>query len=604
MSLFLSLFSFLVSGVINTGGINLNEDEAYKIAESFFSRTSSSRRNLTNKTSNPSSKRLARLTDVKGQTSYYVYGFPDGGFVIVSGYTAAHPILAYSVNGTFNEYSESEGGVFMLDFFSSTIDEARKNNIAPSPRIAQEWITVQSMPEEPQVLLETASWSQLDPFNRLCPVVNGTRCPTGCVNTAMAIIMRYYKWPEMGNGVLPDYTAGDNNYTGHSLGHKYDWGNMPLRYDVGQYTETQANEVSQLMFDLGIMSQSNYSPGNTGAVSTSPFRLATYFDYDADMQYYHREFFSDTEWETIIKRELDMGRPVFYCGYVSTGATYDGSGGGHAFVINGYNNRYFSFNFGWGANSVFQILSPLDETEEEILVSAAKKGHEIVTGIKPNEGGQYTGCSLNSSSFILTNWSHKILEEFWIAPFWISNYSSAFYSCELAYGLVDNNGIIKEIISEPYAMSFQPGDYLAIPETKCIIKTNIDLEDSIRLLYRNETSSEWGCILNTGKYPMYCGKTIREATSFTVKDNNTEPIEESRRCISISFPLYLSCYIYDNSGVCIFPTEKGIYEYEQDFSVKFSGYSVDIQKIKGLTPQKYTIKFFDLVEEESIDVIF
>lgn len=50
--------------------------------------------------------------------------------------------------------------------------------------------------------------NQGTPFNNDCPKVNGTKTPTGCVATAMAQVMNYWKYPEVGTGAgiikLPD----------------------------------------------------------------------------------------------------------------------------------------------------------------------------------------------------------------------------------------------------------------------------------------------------------------------------------------------------------------------------------------------------------------
>lgn len=51
---------------------------------------------------------------------------------------------------------------------------------------------------EKEVLLKTALWNQNAPYNNLCPKISGSSTPTGCVATALAIVMKYNRWPDPG----------------------------------------------------------------------------------------------------------------------------------------------------------------------------------------------------------------------------------------------------------------------------------------------------------------------------------------------------------------------------------------------------------------------
>ncbi|MFC1782032.1 C10 family peptidase [Planctomycetota bacterium] len=53
------------------------------------------------------------------------------------------------------------------------------------------------------VLNLTSVWHQFGPYNDFCPAPSGLpndHCIVGCVGTAMAQIMNYWKWPHVGNG--------------------------------------------------------------------------------------------------------------------------------------------------------------------------------------------------------------------------------------------------------------------------------------------------------------------------------------------------------------------------------------------------------------------
>ena len=47
-----------------------------------------------------------------------------------------------------------------------------------------------SGPGTPVKVLETALWDQSDPYNRLCPEVNGALSLTGCTATVLRVSMR------------------------------------------------------------------------------------------------------------------------------------------------------------------------------------------------------------------------------------------------------------------------------------------------------------------------------------------------------------------------------------------------------------------------------
>ena len=58
-------------------------------------------------------------------------------------------------------------------------------------------------------LLGQKEWGQDNPYNLLCPTIDGKHCPTGCVATALSQIMSYHQWPITGNGSIT-YTTASN----------------------------------------------------------------------------------------------------------------------------------------------------------------------------------------------------------------------------------------------------------------------------------------------------------------------------------------------------------------------------------------------------------
>ena len=100
--------------------------------------------------------------------------------------------------------------------------------------------------------------------------------------------------------------------------------------------------VATLMYHCGVSVDMNYSPNGSGAGDAIVAEaLKTYFNYSTETVYHNRSEYSNNNWIAMLKNDLNLNRPIWYCG--------SGSGGGHAFVFDGYNNsNYFHVNWGWG----------------------------------------------------------------------------------------------------------------------------------------------------------------------------------------------------------------------------------------------------------------
>ena len=391
-----------------------------------------------------------------GFSPFYIFN-SEKGFVIVAGYEAAHPVLAFSESGRFDYSRIPDAMKAYLEMTADVITRAKRASLKPGPAVQAEWNHYISgtRATDSEVLLETAHWAQGDPYNRMCPFDNGVRSVTGCTNTATAIIMRYHKWPEKGTGTLPDYMTYFNsepvNNPGHHLGHKYDWDQMPT-YDLSsasnpQASDYQKDQIAHLMYDVGIMNQAAYGSQATSSGLHS-LGLIRYFNYDARIQKMNRaDCHHDLEWESVIKNEIDSSRPVFY------GFEFR-SGGGHAVVIDGYKGRLFHINFGWGGDSdAFLSVTPIDGEESQVTYRYRTWQHMVV-GIQPDKGIVTPGVktvtlTLEPDKYaqIHKGFNYRRGEKYY-ADSQILNNSSDAISLDVAFGLVNGNGIIEEIISD------------------------------------------------------------------------------------------------------------------------------------------------------------
>lgn len=128
---------------------------------------------------------------------YYVFNATDDkGFVIISGDDRAKKILGYSDKGNFDMDNMPPQLAAMLEQYAEQIPKLSGDTPDPSWSAPARRVSA----SDEGVLLETANWGQGYPYNAQCPIIDGVQCPTGCVATAMAIVMKYHNWPEQGRG--------------------------------------------------------------------------------------------------------------------------------------------------------------------------------------------------------------------------------------------------------------------------------------------------------------------------------------------------------------------------------------------------------------------
>ena len=312
------------------------------------------------------------IKDTEGNPAIYVYTYSGTeGFMLLPADDAAAPMLGYSREGTFSTDGAPESLRSWIGGYSSQIAKARKLDAVPWQPAATR---AGELPEIKPLL--TTTWDQRAPYNNLCPEVNGRRSVTGCVATAMAQVMNYWKYPAVGTGSIT-YSPKEINrdLTMDFSEYPFDWENMADSYRK-DYTAKQANAVSMLMRACGYSVQMNYTPYESGAYAYEIANaLTTYFGYDKGVSRKERVNYSQNSWKELIHGELTNVGPVIYNG-VSTG-------GAHCFVCDGYDGKgYFHINWGW---------------------SGVSDGYFLLEELTPKEvgtGGHYGGYNMNQDAII------------------------------------------------------------------------------------------------------------------------------------------------------------------------------------------------------------
>lgn len=294
---------------------------------------------------------------------FYIFANTNSeGFVIVAADDIARPVLGYAENG--NAENIPENLRWWLSEYDREIKWALEQGLEPDAELQAEWTKLKEAPKAQEAdftigpLIET-EWSQGTWYNRKCPYDSnkGSYCVTGCVATAMAQIMKYWNFPQSGRG---SHSYTDNNYGVQTADFEhtvYDWANMPNDLSIFS-SNTQINAIATLMYHCGVAVEMNYGTEESGAMSyLVPRAMRDYFWYSDEAIYLSKDDFTPAEWQSMLFEEIWEGRPVFYSGGNML------SGGGHAFICDGYrSDDYFHFNWGWDESNGYYSLTSLKPT--------------------------------------------------------------------------------------------------------------------------------------------------------------------------------------------------------------------------------------------------
>ena len=311
-------------------------------------------------------------------TPYYIFNFNDStGYAIVGGDDRMPAIVGYSDKGTLNPDNLPVNLKSFLAAYKATVESVEEGDTAAVKNVkaAMKREAGSYTPIAP--LLGGIEWSQNAPFNNLCPKYDGKHnAVTGCVATAMAQIMRYWKYPSSLLEGIPAYVSHRYNIPIDSIpnGIGYDWDNMPEK-DNGDFTNNQAFAVATLMQHIGASVKMDYGPGSYASDEDVIPALTHYFGYDKDIiKKLDRTNFEWEDWNKILQDELGKKRPMYYSGYTFFE--------GHAFVCDGMDSDgYYHINWGWGADNGYFDITILSPGDNFIRYN---RGNIAILGIVPN----------------------------------------------------------------------------------------------------------------------------------------------------------------------------------------------------------------------------
>lgn len=410
---------------------------------------------------------------VKGETVAYIAHLKDGGFCLTGADALLLPVYFYSPRGTYD--AKNPDLQYILWEIGARLEHIRQDLAAKGPTVQQyqdelseraaywedliagrvpvtmEGQAVSAEPARVQLDL-TSQWHQRAPYNDQTPTLpggSGNHTRVGCVATAMAQIMYYWKWPQSGvgnvsvtyswrsranwdseplaiNPNIPAPFAGRLQWTpagGGQLQLNGDWDHSVLasaqninntpayqnalqnlwqRLPPPSSTSHSAN-LGFATYNWGILQDTHGPPPDLGDIEVA--ELSYHAGLAAKMNYgiwasgaYRNDMVEALENNfrfdrdaTLGTRDINMMTEEIQWFRPIGFAGRDNNGAGHVWVIYGYNkgtdpHRQFLMNMGWG-NPTIGWYS-YDNVPQNF-----NNGQEHITRIAPLNVVRFVGAS-------------------------------------------------------------------------------------------------------------------------------------------------------------------------------------------------------------------
>lgn len=451
---------------------------------------------------------------------YYIFNTNNNGFVIVSADDIITPVLGYSFQSNYSETNQPPQFISWMKSYSVQISNAISSKLAVSTEISNEWDRLKTNPEKfiskkgvmSVAKLLTTTWDQGSYYNGFCPkdaTGPSGRVYAGCVATAMAQVMNYYKYPIHGQSSH----GYDSNY-GYLYANfdttTYEWEAMP------NHLTTANVPIATLLYHCGISVDMNYSPNGSGAyMYDAGNSLITYFKYSNNLQFASKSSYSTAEWENILITELVNDRPMLYSGHDPN------TGAGHAFVCDGYQGtNYFHFNWGWsGYYDGFFYLEKLypggsDFTSSQFCIYNITPDTDYPYYCAPTKTITASSGCFDDGSGPLNNYQNNADCNFLIAPLLADHLTITF-----DYINTDTSNDVITVYDGPNSSSPVLGTYSGTTIPSSVSSTN----DTVLIHFSSNdsiVSEGWQISFSSSPLIFCTGTTVLTAPSDTFSDGS------------------------------------------------------------------------------------
>ena len=337
----------------------------------------------------------------------YIYNNDGGGYVIVSGDDRTADILGFSEKGHIDA---NHLAINMKSWLQGYVRQIESISASATPRRVA---TTRSEAKAPLATKLKTEWGQDFPYNLHTPEITFAwkdkdttmHTATGCVATAMSMILHYHQYPDKLLKGVPSYEGTcdvpveedgkkdiikDVKWKTEDIleGSPIDWAHITDKYDKNS-SDVENDAVARLMQYCGATVNMQYgieSSANTGGILVGMKNYLGYpdvyalnaFEYDAQ------------GWVDAVYNEMSQAGPVIFSGITP-------SASGHEFVLDGYQSKdgkdYFYVNWGWdGEDNGYMLLSVLEPgwlLDESGNPEGFTLDQDMVCGLGP-QGKGYT----------------------------------------------------------------------------------------------------------------------------------------------------------------------------------------------------------------------
>ncbi|MBF0209751.1 MAG: C10 family peptidase, partial [Desulfamplus sp.] len=316
-------------------------------------------------------KDVEPLEEESGKIVGFFVKLNPQGYILVAGDTIRVPIKAYSLTSNFENLPPAYVQVLLNELkIEASIRSAllRQSTTAQPEEINQPYwdFLTQTNPVSrkslrsytPDTFLLTTKWDQGYPYNKFNPKVGDELTVTGCVQTAIAQVMRYHSYPSSGSGVFT------HNWGGKTLkavmNRPFNWSAMPESVD-GSVPQYQQDEVAALMRDLGVLNEAEFgtTEGTSAYFHTDQFERAFGYAPVSEMESSNSNFF------TTIRNEINNSRPLLLAlpGHLTVADGYASDASGKKIHVNlGWGGSYDDYYYLDQTNTIGQYTFPYDHT--------------------------------------------------------------------------------------------------------------------------------------------------------------------------------------------------------------------------------------------------
>ncbi len=302
-----------------------------------------------------------KTVSINDTVCYYLIGFRDSGWCVISADYAIEPVLAFG-NSTLSDDDTVHAFMDLLHWYSDQIisDLRKENPRVENPRWSQllsNSLSTRYIPFDYGLLDKTGRgnnmWGQYGnnnflygygsdcspTYNADCPSNNTCECghkPVGCGAVAIGQLMWYWKWPKNTNweiipGELTSYTPSD-----------------------------KARALTQYLRDCGNDVNMHYMCAGSWTLMGNIFDALQNKGYMGIKQFDADDWAWGNSWEKLLMTEIDNKRPVIMYGESFTFVT------GHYFVVDDYyvegNETWFHVN--WGHRNYANGYCKIDRLHE------------------------------------------------------------------------------------------------------------------------------------------------------------------------------------------------------------------------------------------------